>query len=371
MYRSSLRLTKIDTSAIDHGLLVSAESKIYLSGKVPRYYGHKVSKLSRMYTVLDVAHLLFVGKIPDTDQSIQFSCEFSTNLSRYYKQFVDEYCHIYNSGLHPSSTLGIVLKLGSIQLINTNNLWDPILHYGFCTSILSNYRKYHNKVTHKQDKILDTPQCYNEILCDLFVSGGNIISEFQLKLLHSLLIVYADHGFSTPTYISRLAISEQNNLTTSIATAALCHESLNPMIEYHEFSRFVNDNPDFIKGIHDFDVSDNGLPRLLSSCQSSFLDPRNCILMQLWHNSRLKSLVEKLIEKLKPRHYLKSDFILLMILQDIYSQLGNEGLIDLHLFQTFITLARVPGWISHCLEQRNVGRRIEHVHAYVGPIVDD
>lgn len=61
-----------------------------------------MSKLSRMYTVLDVAHLLFVGKIPDTDQSIQFSCEFSTNLSRYYKQFVDEYCHIYNSGLHPS-----------------------------------------------------------------------------------------------------------------------------------------------------------------------------------------------------------------------------------------------------------------------------
>ncbi|EKX72930.1 hypothetical protein BEWA_014890 [Theileria equi strain WA] len=39
---------------------------------------------------------------------------------------------------------------------------------------------------------------------------------------------------------------------------------------------------------------------------------------------------------------------------------------SIELMKSILTLSRIAGWISHISEQTKIGRRIEHLSAYIG-----
>ncbi|UKK01339.2 hypothetical protein MACK_002152 [Theileria orientalis] len=355
-----------------HEQIVCVETEIYspFINNGIHYRGYPLSKLAIRNKFLDNFYLLLNADLPTKNQDVEFSNKIKTGMK-------DIPTTIRNLNTAIPANINICDFLtSSFSLMNLNNGGNYDREYGHifgqCLGILS--ERYLPDVKYN----FDSGDPFMSFAKCLLFNRELEFDESVSKLLNSIFTIYMEHGLTSASYNCRICISEGGSTFSGLICAAATHkyamETLNSYLMLNELT-----DKQLQEVLKSFELNNN-LKFPLDEVTFNRRDPRCKIIAEICKEHFGEDVFTKLSEienKFSNRLYFKFDVYIFELMKRLYNHVNN-GCDDHHssgnLFNkefknkimALLIASRIAGWLSHISEQRKIGRRIEHIAAYVG-----
>lgn len=356
--------------------VIAAESKICSingeEGKL-RYYGYTISDLVDHCSFEEVTYLLLYGDLPTQEQLKSFS-ERMRN-SRDLKPPIVEMIREFPRDTHPMELLQSVIsylsgyvehKIEHSATCNCRRTLHQVAQLGTVIAAYNNFKSGKDYVPPKAS--------LSHGANFLYMLRGEEPDEDEGEIMDKCLVLHAEHGFNASTFTARVIAS----------TLSTCYCSISGAIGSLFGSLHGGANEKVLDMVDEIGSVDNVVPWLEKALEKKrkvmgmghrvyrAKDPRSVVmedflktLSEKYDNSRNYDILKKLEtefrarmeEKGKPIHP-NVDFFS----GSVYSLLG----IPKELFTPIFAMARVSGWLSHILEQREDNRIYRPRSMYVG-----
>ena len=358
--------------------VIAGESKICkVDGEQGRlyYYGYRIKDLAANATFEEVTYLLLYGELPTSKQLADFSIRM--RKSRELKAPILQMIKDFPRDSHPMELLQSTINFLSgyidhkIEHSPTCNCRQTLHQIAQIPGVVAAFYRFKNGLEYVPPR-------------DDLSHGANFL--WQLKgvepdqedgeIMDKSLILHAEHSFNASTFTARVVAS----------TLSTCYCSISAAIGSLFGSLHGGANEKVMAMVEDIDSKENVRPWLEKALSEKkkvmgmghrvykAKDPRAVIMEDFLNTLSVKygdvrnievlkevELVfrEKMEEKGKPI-YPNVDFFS----GAVYSLLG----IPPNLFTPIFAVARVSGWLSHILEQREDNRLFRPKALYMGDI---
>jgi citrate synthase len=182
------------------------------------YRGYDIHKMAEEASFEEVAHLLLKGELPDAEQLSKFTREIAAARS-VPKQVLDA-LRLMPKDAHPMDMLRTsVSMLGAFDPeLNDHshaaNLRKAIrLIAKVSTLITDGYR-----IAHNEDPL---PERENLTLAGNFFYKlrGEVPQDWQIRMMDTIFILYADHEFNASTFAARVTASTLSDIYAAVTSA--------------------------------------------------------------------------------------------------------------------------------------------------------
>lgn len=332
------------------------------------YRGYWAKELAVHYEYEEIAHLLWVGKLPDASEKQQFTARLASSreLPLTVRRLLDN--------IPREMPIMSVLQT-AIAMLSGEFSWPPTLEQAVSltavipTIIAYSYRSQLGLTPIEPDNQLSHTANY------LYMLTGKQPEPAHIKALNAYLILGMEHGMNASTFAARVVLSTQSDMASAVSAAVgamkgplhggapteviAMLDAIGSKEHAEAWIRQALERGDRLMGFgHRIyktrDPRAEALRHVTEALSSN--DP--------WFDLAIH--VEKtaiaLLEEYKPgrRLYTNVEFFAASIMRAI--ALPSE------LFTPTFTAARVVGWSAHLLEQAQVNRIFRPQSVYTGPM---
>lgn len=332
------------------------------------YYGYDIDEVAGL-TFEEVAYLFLHGELPDHPQSKSISLE----LKKRYElpQEIISYLCQKSRLEHPMASLRTAISMLSAHRHEPSNnnqdelkdcALDLIAKTGTIVSIIARVRG--------KEQPLAPDQSMSYAKNFLYMCTGKIPDEKMLKTMDTAFILHMDHGFNASTFTARVVMSSLSDMISAVVAAI---GSLKGPLH-------GGANTAVMKMLMEIGSLDNVEPWLNNALLQKkkvmgfghrvykVLDPRA---------KHLKRMSKEWGERIEDNKW----FLMSEKLEDlIHKKKGLNANVDFYSASTYYTMgmhpdiytpifaiARMVGWVAHCIEQLKDNRIMRPEANYVGP----
>ncbi|UKJ88973.1 hypothetical protein MACJ_002219 [Theileria orientalis] len=344
-----------------HEQIVCVETEIYspfINNDI-HYCGYPLSKLAIRNKFLDNFYLLLNSDLPTKKQDAEFFNKIKTGMKD-----IPTTIRNLNTTIPPNINICDFLT-SSFSLMNLNNggNLDRILRERYLADVKYNLDS--------EDPFISFAEC-------LLFNREPETDESVYKLLNSIFTIYMEHGLTSASYNCRMCISEGGSTFSGLICAAATHKYAMETLDSYLVLKELTDKQ-LQEILKSFELNNN-LKFPLDEITFNRRDPRCRIIADICKKHFGEDIFTKLSEienKFSNRLYFKFDVYVFELMKRLYRQVNNgsdDHYSDCNLFNkefkdrimATLIASRIAGWLSHISEQRKIGRRIEHIAAYVG-----
>jgi len=332
------------------------------------YRGYDIHKMAEEASFEEVAHLLLKGELPDAEQLSKFTREIAAARS-VPKQVLDA-LRLMPKDVHPMDMLRTgVSMLGPFDSeLNDHshaaNIRKAIrLIAKVSTLITDGYR-----IAHNEDPL---PERENLTMAGNFFYKlrGEVPQDWQIRMLDTIFILYADHEFNASTFAARVTASTLADIYAAVTSA--CGTLKGPL--------HGGANEDVMKMLLEAGSADKALDMVKNRLANKIKIPG--FGHRVYHTTdpratHLKALSEEIGQRTghvdlyltskQIEQYMKESKNLNANV-DFYSASTYYSLgIPIDLFTPIFAVSRMSGWTAHVLEQYRNNRLIRPRVEYTG-----
>ncbi len=332
------------------------------------YRGHWAKDLARQRTFEEVAHLLWIGHLPNAEETRKISegLKAHRELPKYVQTIIDE--------IPLEQDMMSVLRTAVSAMGATNN-WPPTPEDAmrFAGAIPTIIAHRHARVEGR------TPVPPNPDLSHvanyLYMLKGELPSEDKVKALEAYLIITMEHGMNASTFAARVVTSTQSDMASALAAAlgamkgplhgGAPSEVMDMLIE---IGSPENAEP-WLRAALERGERLMGFGHRVYKTR----DPRAIALREVVETMRgedplfdlsvhVEDTAIRLLEEYKPgrRLYTNVEYWAAAILRTVD--------IPKPLYTPTFSMSRTVGWTAHIMEQAAINRLIRPQSVYVGPM---
>jgi citrate synthase len=370
---SKLRATAgcitLDTGYANTGCCISSITFIDGDKGILRYRGYPIEELAEKSTFLETAYLLLHGELPTKAQLEKFS-DLITHHTMVHEDIIRNLFRGFPKSAHPMAVTASVVGALSTFYQDSLDPMDPeqvgismirliakvstIAAYAYKYSIGQPFNYPQNRLTYPEN-----------ILHMMFATPAERydVHPVLARAVDVLLILHADHEQNCSTSTMRMVGSSQANIYASVSAAINAlwgplHGGANQAVI--EMLQGISDNEGSARGFLDRCKDQNDTTRLMGFGHRVYknFDPRARILKEMTRSvldavgrsTRLLDIAVELEEMaLHDEYFVKRK---LYPNVDFYSGIIYQTLgIPVNMFTVFFALGRLPGWVSHWIEQ--------------------
>ena len=353
--------------------IIAGESKISTVGLGfgLNYRGYNIEDLARYASFEEVAYLLLIGELPNTQELAAFRERISNN--RAIPPSLKSVIELMPKTSHPMEvTRTITSFLGVIEPETTQNdqlkiairliaVLGPAICYWYH---FSNFGKRINEITAKSDSIAAN---FMKLLLQ-----KDEIDPIVERTMDVSLILYAEHDFNASTFAARVTVSTKSDFYSGIVSGIgalrgnlhgganeAAQEFLEKIGSIEEAEKILNESYAKKKLIMGFghrvykkQDPRSGIIKEYSKKLTEHGPNPNKLLFDV------SEYIENRMIKEKNKHT-NLDFYS----ASAYHQMG----VPTYLFTPIFVISRTTGWAAHIFEQRLNKKLIRPVSEYVGP----
>lgn len=352
------------------GVVVGQTALSLVEGEVGRlsYAGHDIHELTEHATFEDVAHLLWLGTLPDPQQRGRLERKLAAQ--RTLSTGVHELIARIDPAAEPMDVLRTALSWLGIELggLRPPDLEQAIALTARVPTIVATFERRRNG----QAPLAPDPQLRHAENFLWMLTGERPLAA-RTRALDTYLVLLADHGMNASTFTARIVASTNSDLSSAVVAAV---GALKGPAHGGAPSR-VMEMLDAVERYGDPEAwVDQALQRgerLMGFGHRAYKadDPRSGILRErarlaatperFQRATKLEAACLAALARAKPgrRLYTNVEFYSAVLLDAI-------GL-KRDLFTTSFACSRMAGWTAHVLEQVKDNRLIRPDAEYVGP----
>ncbi|MDM7272897.1 citrate/2-methylcitrate synthase [Sulfurihydrogenibium azorense] len=355
------------------GIPVVKSSISYVDGEngILEYRGIPIQELVENSNFLELSYLLIFGKIPDENELLKFELDIKENL-KYFERILDIVKSLPEN-LHPMKILQSLVPVFAFDDIDTDimkeeNKYRQTVRIMALVPVVIAFSKRLKEG--KEIVFPDKNFYYTENF--LYMLNGKSVEKIYWQTLDKTLILHAEHTINASTFTAMVVVSTLADLYACVSSAigslsGRLHGGANEEV-YKMLSSLPNDEKIIREYIENKLKNKDKIMGFGHRIYKTY-DPRAKIMKYLLEN----------LQKEKPTPILKKaeifEKIALEYLEEkkiytnidfysgvLYSQMG----IPSDFFTTIFAMARVPGWIAHCIEYVRNNKLFRPTQVYDG-----
>jgi len=335
------------------------------------YRGYDIHKMAEEASFEEVAHLLLKGELPDAEQLSKFAREIAAARS-VPKQVLDA-LRLMPKDAHPMDMLRTgVSMLGAFDPeLNDHshaaNIRKAIrLIAKVSTLITDGYR-----IAHNEDPL---PERENLTMAGNFFYKlrGEVPQDWQIRMLDTIFILYADHEFNASTFAARVTASTLADIYAAVTSA--CGTLKGPL--------HGGANEQSMRMLDEIKTPDRAEAWLKDKlAQKAKImgfghriykkgDSRVPIMREIGRDLGKRTgkenwipICEKLEQTMEHEKHLCANVDLYAA--PVFTMLGFDPALNTPIFAA----SRVAGWCAHVVEQHDHNRLIRPTSLYTGPAI--
>jgi citrate synthase len=354
------------------GIVAATTALSKVEGNLGRliYRGYNIHDLAKTSTFEEVAHLLWVGHLPNAAELAAFKAELAAR--RKLSPAARSVLQVLSPTADPMDALRTAVSADGAtgEISGTPTLEQAMLVTARIPLILAAFARMRSGQAPLESRA-DLGHAANY----LYLMTGKVPSEAQERALNSYLVMLADHGMNASTFTARVVASTQSDLASAVVAAI---GALKGPLHGGAPSK-VKDMLEEIQAAGGQAGAEKWLREKLDSGQVLMgfghrvyrtVDPRAEELkgmaelaspQEFEYASYVENLALRLLGEYKPGRKIYTNV-------EYYSAvlLGSLGLPGDFFTPTFAS-SRVAGWTAHILEQAANNRIIRPESDYTGP----
>lgn len=364
----------MNQGAVHRGLrgIVVAETALSLvDGEQGRliYRGHEAGQLARERTFEDVAHLLWLGRLPDAEESAAFAQRLAA--ARELPEWVVQVM----TALPPEMQMMDVLRTAVSALGTPEYGWPPAVDQALTvTARLPTIVAWRHRLRQGLAPVAPRPDL-GHTANYLYMLFGAEPHPAKVAALDAYLVLTAEHGMNASTFSARVTASTQSDLISALTTAIGTMKGPLHGGAPSEVESMLGEigSPDraeaYLRGKLERGERLMGFGHRVYKTR----DPRAAALSAVARRlaggdprldlaTHVEDLAVRLLAEYKPgrKLYTNVEFWAAAVLK-------AAGLPP-ELYTPTFTIARVVGWAAHILEQAAENQLIRPEARYVGPL---
>ena len=335
------------------------------------YRGYDIHKMAEEASFEEVAYLLLKGELPDAEQLNRFTGEISS--ARSLPEQVLDTLRLMPKKTHPMD----MLRTGVSML----GAFDPDLNdHSHAANIRKSIRIIAKvstliadgyRIAHGEDPLPEReglPQAAN-----LFYKlRGEVPQDWQIRMMDTILILYADHEFNASTFAARVTASTLADIYAAVTSA--CGTLKGPL--------HGGANEESMKMLDEIKTADRAEAWLKEKLAAKAKimgfghriykkgDSRVPIMREIGRDLGKRTqkenwipICEKLEQTMEREKHLCANVDLYAA--PVFTMLGFDPALNTPIFAA----SRVAGWCAHVVEQHDHNRLIRPTSLYTGPAI--
>lgn len=177
------------------------------------YRGYEIKDFSTTYSFEEIAHLLWFGELPSSEQLKKFKLNFASYRS--LSSTMEKVLYILPDDMDMMSVIRTVLSSAG----NPSMKWKPTVEEAMTlTAIVPTIIAYRKRILDGKD-VIPPSEGYGHVENYLHMLDGDKARPEHIRALETYMILTMEHGMNASTFSARVTASTESDLVSAVTSA--------------------------------------------------------------------------------------------------------------------------------------------------------
>lgn len=177
------------------------------------YRGYEIRNIATQYSFEEVAHLLWYGNLPSSNQLVRFKSNFASY--RFLSPIMEKVLHLLPQDMDMMSVIRTVLSCAG----NPSVKWPPTVEEAMrLTAVVPTIIAYRKRIIAGKE-VIPPSELNGHVENYLHMLDGEKVRQEHIRALETYMNLTMEHGMNASTFSARVTISTESDLVSAVTSA--------------------------------------------------------------------------------------------------------------------------------------------------------